>query len=280
MGATVHQMVSCGRCRRCLTGGRVHGPYPTHFESVGGGRQRHVYGEGGASASGMSSGAAPTEAEKEEMREEARAEADAMVEAMPPDERELVDGILADQVDLRKLRRAVEGVVRERAAGRELGDDEVRRIGDEERGRVAPVVDAVREEMRAKRAALKELRKKPVEDEPEGSGVFDDPLDDPFNEDWGDGDDEETEEDLARERYEERTLRDIDRNTRSLHDIIMEQGGIKTNPALREEYRAIPNTYKRKDGLSGDEMADHLGRHHPEFGIETEGDLLDYFRDR
>lgn len=99
--------------------------------------------------------------------------------------------------------------------------------------------------------------------------------DDPFAEDFGD--DPLSEEELAQQKYEAKILRDIEKDERSrLHSIVHETGGLKTRDSLREEYSEIPNTFKRKDGLPGDEMAEYLSSYYPEFGIEDERDLIDY----
>jgi hypothetical protein len=125
---------------------------------------------------------------------------------------------------------------------------------------------------------------KPKSEKPEKKSVFakkpafDD--DDPFAEDYGDAI-EQTKEDKQRGRYEEKMLRALEKQERSrLYEVFMEQGGIQTRDDLREEYREIPNSLKRKDGLPGDEMADYLKTYYPEFGIEDENDLLDYFLNR
>lgn len=82
----------------------------------------------------------------------------------------------------------------------------------------------------------------------------------------------------AEQRYQDREIRAAQQRERGrAFRAIMEQGGLKTNTALSEEYRGIPNTYKRKDGMAGDEMADHLARFYPELGIESERDLIDFF---
>jgi hypothetical protein len=76
---------------------------------------------------------------------------------------------------------------------------------------------------------------------------------------------------------EAKLLRDMERADRAkLYKAIMDQGGLKSRAELREEYAGIPNTYKRKDGLAGDELADHLAICYPELGIESERDLIDY----
>jgi hypothetical protein len=106
----------------------------------------------------------------------------------------------------------------------------------------------------------------------------DDPFadDDPFNEDYGPNE-PESEEAQEQRRYEEKLLRDAEKADRSkLHGAIIDAGGLKTRDALREEYREIPNTFKRRDGLAGDEMAEYLGMYYPELGIEDERDLIDY----
>lgn len=68
--------------------------------------------------------------------------------------------------------------------------------------------------------------------------------------------------------------------TRDLNNAIRDAGGIQTRQDLREEYRSIPNNFIRKDGLPGDEMAEYLKTYHPELGIDTENDLLSFFRAR
>jgi hypothetical protein len=105
---------------------------------------------------------------------------------------------------------------------------------------------------------------------------FDDDLDDPFNEDWGPND-PITPEDKEQARYEARQLAALEKAERSrVYGIVQEAGGLKTRDDLREEYAEIPNTFKRKDGIDGDEMADYLKTYYPEFGIEDERDLVDF----
>ena len=100
--------------------------------------------------------------------------------------------------------------------------------------------------------------------------------DDPFAEDFGPVD-PKTKEDLQRERMEAQLIRQMEKADRQkVYQAIQEQGGLKTNAALQEEYSGIPNTFKRKGGMGGDEMADHLATYYPELGIQTERDLIDY----
>ena len=102
--------------------------------------------------------------------------------------------------------------------------------------------------------------------------------DDPFAEDYG-SDGEETLEQRRQRKMEEAILRKMEQEDRSkLFNAIMEQGGLKTNPQLREEYRQIPNNLKRKDGISGDQLADYLATYYAELGIRDERDLIDYFQ--
>lgn len=113
---------------------------------------------------------------------------------------------------------------------------------------------------------------------PEKKSVFAKPVedDDPFAEDYGENE-AKSKEDKQRERLEAKLLADMERADRAkLYRAIMDQGGLKTRADLREEYAGIPNTFKRKDGLPGDEMADHLALYYPELGIESERDLIDY----
>lgn len=100
--------------------------------------------------------------------------------------------------------------------------------------------------------------------------------DDPFAEDYGK--EEETPDQKRQRRMEEALVRKMEQEDRSkLYAAIIDVGGIKTRDDLREEYRAIPNNLKRKDGLAGDEMAEYLGTYYQELGIYSENDLLDYF---
>jgi hypothetical protein len=82
-------------------------------------------------------------------------------------------------------------------------------------------------------------------------------------------------EEQEREAYESRVYKGIEGQERSaVYAAILEAGGLQTRDDLREEYRAIPNTYKRRDGLTGDQMAEYLSTNYPEFGIENENDLI------
>lgn len=127
-----------------------------------------------------------------------------------------------------------------------------------------------------------QAERKPESTDAPGSALDeDDPFDDPFNEDWGEDEDAETPEDRERAQYEAKLLREMKRDEiKALSSAILDAGGIQTRADLREEYREIPNHYKRRDGLAGDVMAEYLGVHHPELGIETENDLLDFFLNR
>lgn len=99
--------------------------------------------------------------------------------------------------------------------------------------------------------------------------------DDPFTENYSD-EEKVSEEDRRRERHEKGQLRQIEKAERSrLYQAIIGAGGIRMRGDLREEYRSIPNVYKCTDGFPGDEIAEHLSVHHPEFGIKNERDLID-----
>jgi hypothetical protein len=102
--------------------------------------------------------------------------------------------------------------------------------------------------------------------------------DDPFAEDYyGEDEDEQTDEERQQEKYEAQIVRELEREERSrVYSIVQEAGGLQTRDDLREEYREIPNTFKRRDGLPGDEMAEYLATYYPEFGIEDERDLIDF----
>ena len=95
------------------------------------------------------------------------------------------------------------------------------------------------------------------------------------------GKEQETKEERQARKYEEKQIRAMEKaQTSALYNAIMENGGIKTSDTLREEYRNIPNTFIRTDGLPGDEMADMLATYYPELGIESENDLIDFFWER
>lgn len=89
-------------------------------------------------------------------------------------------------------------------------------------------------------------------------------------------------EDLRKQRAEARILAEMQRaDTSKLYAAVLEQGGIRPSTAdLAEEYRAIPPSYRRPDGMAGDQMAEHLSVHMPELGIREERDLLAFFADR
>jgi hypothetical protein len=92
-----------------------------------------------------------------------------------------------------------------------------------------------------------------------------------------DGDENEDEE--REKEHQARIIRGLDKEERSsFYQAIMELGGIKTHDnELREEYRAIPNAYKSKNGLAGDVIANLLAQHHPQFGVADERSLMDTF---
>lgn len=89
-------------------------------------------------------------------------------------------------------------------------------------------------------------------------------------------------EEIRKQRAEARIVAEMERaDTSKLYAAILEQGGIRPSTAdLAEEYRAIPPSYRRPDGMAGDEMAEHLSVHMPELGIRDERDLLAFFADR
>ncbi|MDP8952137.1 MAG: hypothetical protein M3N18_07870 [Actinomycetota bacterium] len=92
---------------------------------------------------------------------------------------------------------------------------------------------------------------------------------------------EETQDERRQRKYEEAQVRAMEKQeTTTLYRAIMENGGIRTSDELREEYKNIPNTFIRKDGMAGDEMADMLASYYPELGIESESDLIDFFWER
>lgn len=89
-------------------------------------------------------------------------------------------------------------------------------------------------------------------------------------------------ESQQREREESRMRREMAKaESSALYRAIMDQGGISlSSEDVREEYRSVPKSYRRKDGLPGDVVAEHLASNHPEFGITDENSLLQYFANR
>lgn len=96
------------------------------------------------------------------------------------------------------------------------------------------------------------------------------------------GPEEKSEEQKAQEKMERQLLEQLEKaDTKKLFGAIMEQGGIRpSSDDLAEEYRSIPKSYRRKDGMPGDQMADYLKTYYPELGVEDENDLLDFFYTR
>lgn len=84
------------------------------------------------------------------------------------------------------------------------------------------------------------------------------------------------------EREERRLRSEMEKQERSnLYRAVMDCGGIAlSSDDVREEYRAIPPSYRRRDGVGGDVVAEHLASNHPEFGITDENALLQYFVNR
>lgn len=81
----------------------------------------------------------------------------------------------------------------------------------------------------------------------------------------------------AQERHEAKLINQREKEERSrVHSAIKDMGGLKTRDDLRDEYSQIPNTFKRRDGMAGDDLAEHLAQYYPEFGIESERDLIDF----
>ncbi len=296
-GKTVYMMFNCGKCRLCLAGGYVHGPKPTHFRTVGKNRQRHLYGagsDGGGSSSGPGASSKgqplppPSVGDAEDIRrDEARGRAERHLENLTAEQRECINALVQAHGALRTLSRQRQRRIKTRS------EELAHQYGQEPPG---AIVDAIAEEERAhetdQSGPLKEwitifkTRLRETLPEPEKKAgthkdamlfpieVTPDPFANPFDEDWGKNE-KPTEEEAQRARLEAKLVREAEKAERSrLYQVIMEQGGLKTRADLREEYAEVPNTYKRKDGLAGDELADYLKTYYAEFDIEDERDLL------
>lgn len=106
------EMVSCGKCERCLAGGRVHGPYRYRWEGSGK-RRRHLYGGGEESLTlALQRLRGMDESDEEEIRqlrdeaerlqEEAERDAEEREKKLTPRQREKRDGIMVLQARLRR----------------------------------------------------------------------------------------------------------------------------------------------------------------------------------
>jgi hypothetical protein len=84
------------------------------------------------------------------------------------------------------------------------------------------------------------------------------------------------------EQYEARVkAADVSAETSDLFRYVIDNGGIRpSSDDLGEEYREIPNAYRRCDGLRGDEMADQHASDRLGLGIRSERDLLEFFATR
>ncbi len=93
------EMVSCGKCKGCLAGGRVHGPYPYYYTRDANGVRHHRYGSPGV-------GSAVVDPEvKARMRAEARDEAERLDAALSDEARAKRDAAMAHVRDQARLRR-------------------------------------------------------------------------------------------------------------------------------------------------------------------------------
>lgn len=124
------EMVSCGKCKRCLAGGRVHGPYPYRWQGSGESR-RHLYG-GGEDSLELQRLRGVDEAGEEEvrrireevkrLREEAERDAEERERRLTEAQRQKRDGIMSLLARLRSVTRR-ERLAREDEEGREPGQN-------------------------------------------------------------------------------------------------------------------------------------------------------------
>lgn len=101
--------------------------------------------------------------------------------------------------------------------------------------------------------------------------------DDPFAEDYGPNE-PESKADKERKRFERSFERGADKSSRKVGAVVLEMGGLKATGGLKEEHAEIPNAYKRRDGLPGDEMAEQLAQQYPQLGIRSERDLIEFLK--
>lgn len=94
------EMVSCGKCKRCLGGGRVHGPYPYHWVTDASGRRRHRYWMPGMQ------GARDVPADvRDEMRSAANWEADSLRDGLTDEQRARIDALARLNAETTYLKR-------------------------------------------------------------------------------------------------------------------------------------------------------------------------------
>lgn len=107
------EMVSCGKCKKCLAGGRVHGPYPYCWQGSGDER-RHLYGGGenslelqrlrGADEAGEE-GVRRIREEVKRLREEAEKDAEERERKLTSEQQQKREGIMALLARLRSVNR-------------------------------------------------------------------------------------------------------------------------------------------------------------------------------
>lgn len=84
-------------------------------------------------------------------------------------------------------------------------------------------------------------------------------------------------------RWQARELREAMAPEPSIRDIVVDEaGGLRAHKDddLREEYSEVPLTYKRKEGLPGDELADYLATNHRELGVRDERGLYELLKNQ
>lgn len=193
---------------------------------------------------------------------------------------DMPDKVVQGKSELKRLQRHMRADIKKEAEGKTGAEKAA--IRERIEGEYELQKREVRERIKEHRAkileALEAAREKGGDGEkPPGPAKLAAAEDDPFTEDWGESGEEKSEEDLRRERYEAKLVRDMERADRSrVHTIIHDAGGLKTRADLREEYADVPNTFKRHDGLPGDVLAEYLASYHADLGIRDERDLISF----
>ena len=105
------EMVNCGDCKKCLAGGRVHGPYWYRYYRSGGKMVSEYVGseiKSKDATSEMPEGSKPEDLypeRVERMRDAAKSDGQTRYDALPPDRRNLINSIVGMKAEARRAYR-------------------------------------------------------------------------------------------------------------------------------------------------------------------------------
>lgn len=133
-GTNQLEMISCGNCKKCLAGGKVHGPYWYHYKSVPADNERKqktisTYLKAYAGANDKIDPSPKMRQRVEDMRKMSADIAELSVSLLTPEEGksadEIVDADVRSRLEMRAARKA------DNAAEREQRQEESKRIKSE-----------------------------------------------------------------------------------------------------------------------------------------------------